>query len=233
MYRQDEFLAALAKFARRLLTPYEIDTTLDALVRKVTTVLEVTGSAVSLELEGQLQFAAASGDVAEALQRGELRAGVGPSAAALDQARTVAVPEVQACEQAWPRYVADARGVEVAAVAALPMRLVETKVGVLTLFADRPRPWPAEDLAAAQVFADMATGYLVNANTWRQQQQLTAHLQTALESRVIIEQAKGIIAESRRITPAAAFPLIRAHARTHRVPMRTVAQAIVEVGLRI
>jgi len=72
-----------------------------------------------------------------------------------------------------------------------------------------------------------------DASMLRQQQQLSVQLQNALESRVVIEQAKGIIAQRRAVTIDEAYQLIRAHARNNNASLRTVAEAIVEVGLKV
>ena len=90
-----------------------------------------------------------------------------------------------------------------------------------------------EDVAAARVLADMATIYLVNVSKLDQQRQLNTQLQHALNSRVIIEQAKGIIATAHGTTVDTAFELIRRHARNHNARIQTVAEAIVHAGLRV
>ena len=88
-------------------------------------------------------------------------------------------------------------------------------------------------MAIAGVLADMATGLLVNASEREQQQQLNDQLEQALDSRVVIEQAKGITANHSGISVDSAFQAIRQHARSHNTSLRSVAKAIVEVGLRV
>ena len=83
------------------------------------------------------------------------------------------------------------------------------------------------------VMADMATIYLINASQLRQQDQLNEQLQLALDSKAIIEQAKGIVANEHDTTVDHAFNHIRAHARNHNVSVRSVAEAIVGLGMRI
>jgi AmiR/NasT family two-component response regulator len=84
----------------------------------------------------------------------------------------------------------------------------------------------------AVVLTDMATSYVVNASKLRQQQQLSEQLQEALESRVVIEQAKGITAHKHAVSVDQAYQLMRRHARTNNASLRLVAEAIVAVGLR-
>jgi AmiR/NasT family two-component response regulator len=79
----------------------------------------------------------------------------------------------------------------------------------------------------------VATSYVVNASKLHQQEQLSEQLQEALESRVVIEQAKGITAQQHAITVDDAYQLIRRHARNNNASLRVVAEAIVAVGLQV
>ena len=106
-------------------------------------------------------------------------------------------------------------------------------VGAVDLYVVGHRAWPAEDLEAAVVLADMITAYLINASKIRQQEQLTEQLQSALESRTVIEQAKGVIAARNGVSVDDAFDRIRRHARTHHVTVRAVSDAIVNLGLQV
>jgi AmiR/NasT family two-component response regulator len=81
--------------------------------------------------------------------------------------------------------------------------------------------------------ADMATGYLINASKLDQQEQLNRHLQHALDSRIVIEQAKGVVANAHHVSMDEAFARIRNHARAHNATVHTVAAAIASLGLRI
>jgi AmiR/NasT family two-component response regulator len=83
------------------------------------------------------------------------------------------------------------------------------------------------------VLADVATSYVVNACKLRQQEQLSEQLQEALESRVVIEQAKGITAYKHAVSIDQAYQLMRRHARNNHASLRLVAEAIVAVGLQV
>ena len=85
----------------------------------------------------------------------------------------------------------------------------------------------------AGVLADVATSYVVNASKLRQQEQLSEQLQKALESRIIIEQAKGITATQHSVTIDQAYQRMRRHARNNNASLRVVAEAIVAVGLQV
>ena len=113
------------------------------------------------------------------------------------------------------------------------MRLADQVIGALNLYAPEPRQWSDEDIAVAGVLADVATSYVVNASKLRQQEQLSEQLQEALNSRVVIEQAKGITAHQHGLTLDQAYQRMRSHAQGNNASVRAVAEAIVAVGLQV
>jgi GAF domain-containing protein len=133
----------------------------------------------------------------------------------------------------WPEFAAAAARVSVVGLAAIPMRLDDQIIGALNLYSTQPRVWSDRAVAVAQVMADLATSYVVNASKLRQQEQLSEQLQEALDTRVVIEQAKGMTAHQRALTVDQAYLRMRSHARNNNASMRKVAEAIVGVGLRV
>jgi len=133
----------------------------------------------------------------------------------------------------WPEFSASATRLSIAGVAAIPMRLGEEVIGAINLYSPVPRDWSDEDVAVAGVLADMATSYVVNASNLHQQEQLSEQLQEALEARIVIEQAKGITFQQNSVTLEQAYQLMRSHARDNNASLRTVAEAIVAVGLQV
>ena len=106
-------------------------------------------------------------------------------------------------------------------------------MGVLNLYDDKPRSWTDDDIRAASLLADVATSYVAKAQRLDQARDTTEQLQTALDTRVAIEQAKGMIANQRDITVDAAFELLRSHARSHQATLRSVADAVVNLRLQL
>jgi len=157
----------------------------------------------------------------------------GPCRDAYDTGEAVRVSDVRQESARWPEFSETAARVGVAGVAGIPMRLADQIIGALNLYSSQPRDWSDEDIAVAGVLADVATSYVVNASKLRQQEQLSEQLQHALESRVIIEQAKGITAQQNSVTVDQAYRLMRGHARNNNASLRTVAEAIVAVGLTV
>ena len=136
-------------------------------------------------------------------------------------------------ERRWPEYAHAAKTAGIRAVAGIPMLAEGSAVGAVNLYDKEPRNWPAEDLRVAAVFANIATGYLVHASAAQQHQRTTEQLHQALSTRVIIEQAKGVLATQRDIDVDEAFLLLRAHARGHGARIHDVARAVVDGDLHL
>jgi GAF domain-containing protein len=227
------FLDALSRFARELVEPYDVDVALGELTGHVTAVLGLAGSGVNLMRDGRLHFENALHAAAFDLEQAQHDHGRGPCLDAIRTGETVAITDLDPYSDRWPEYCEVARRHGVCSVAGIPLLLAGEAIGALNLYAQHRREWSVEDLRAARVFADMATGYLVNASKLDRQGQLNDQLQDALDQRVVIEQAKGITAQDHRTTVDAAFDLIRSYARNHNAGIHTVAEAIVNAGLRV
>ena len=233
MYDHSLFLRMLSEFSARLLSPYDVDAVLRELMERLTEVLGLDGSGVALAREGRLEFTTAVPDRLAELEMAQIASQAGPCMSAYQTGEVVAIPDLQAERDRWPEYCAVASRLGLVSVAGIPMRLSGTTFGAINLYGTGTRTWPEEDLAAAVVMSDMATNYLVNASKLRQQEQLNEQLQRALDSRAIIEQAKGMVASDNDTTVEQAFRRIRTHARNHNVAIGSVAEAIVKLGLKI
>jgi hypothetical protein len=131
----------------------------------------------------------------------------------------VRVTDVRQESARWPDYSATATDLGVAGVAGIPMRHADEIIGALNIYSSQPREWSHEDIAVAVVLADVATSYVLNASKLHDQEQLSEQLQKALESRVVIEQAKGITAQRKSIM-------------IDHASLRTVAEAILAWDFR-
>jgi GAF domain-containing protein len=233
MYDQPLFLDTLSRFAMVLPARYDLEAALSELTESVTQVLDLAGSGVTMAEEGRLRFVTAVSQASGELERNQEDQQAGPCRDAYDTGEVVRVTDVRQESARWPEFSATASRLSVAGVAGIPMRLADEIIGALNLYARGPREWSDEDIAVAGVLADVATSYVVNASKLRQQEQLSEQLQHALESRIVIEQAKGITAQQNSVTINEAYQRIRGHARNNNASLRTVAEAIVAVGLRV
>ncbi len=226
---------ALSDFIRTLLTPYDIDLALNDLAIRLCELLEVEGAGVSLAKDDHLRLATALPPDITPLEETQSAHQSGPCVTAFRKGQAVMVNDLHdsKCRQTWPEYCKTAAEIDYRAVAGIPMKIEDNAFGAINLYSKRAREWGEREIFLTQTFADAATVYLLNASTFDRERVLNKHLQHALDSRVLVEQAKGIIAEARGITVDEAFELIRRQARSRNASLRSVAEAIVTLGLRL
>jgi GAF domain-containing protein len=213
----------LPSFAKVLRADHDLTTALAGLMKNLSTVMGLSGIGVTLAEEDGRPCVAKIGRHQEKEQSG-------PCRDAFDTGHVVRVTDVREEAGRWPEFSAAANCVHVAGVAGIPMRLADKVIGVLSLYSPQPRDWSDEDIAVASVLADVATGYVVSGSKLRRQEQLSKQLLEALESRIVIEQAKGMVASRHSVTIGEAYRLIRRYARNHNARLRVVAEAIVAHG---
>lgn len=235
MHDQPLLLRTLSRFASILPASYDLQETLSELTESVTAVLGLCGSWVTVADAGELRSINGLGQAFAELDRdhAQLHPFPCPCRDAYSTGELVRVSDVRNELARWPEFSAAATRLSMAGVAAVPMRLAEEVIGALNLYSPEPRDWSDEDMAVAGVLGSMATSYIVNASKLSQQRQLSEQLQEALTSRVVIEQAKGIVSEQESVSLTAAYQLMRSHARDRNASLRVVAEAIVSVGLRV
>ena len=233
MLDQSLLLNTLSRFAQALPLIYDVETVLSDLAESVVGVLGLAGSGVTLAQNGRLVFIVAAGSGLDDLERAQERHQRGPCVDAFTSGQIVARSNLTSGDDRWPQYTETAQRLGIGSVAGIPMKLADRSFGALNLYATDADGWPDDELHAAQVLADVATSYLVNGSKVRQLEQLNEQLQHALDSRVIIEQAKGVVASREAVSIDEAFNRIRRHARAHNATVRTVAEAIISVGLQV
>jgi transcriptional regulator with GAF, ATPase, and Fis domain len=181
---------------------------------------------------GKLRVVAASSERTRLLELFELQTDEGPCVECFHTAAAVSVDNLPTAGR-WPRFTAAASEVGFAAVHALPMRLRSDVVGALNLFGTEPGALDRENLRIGQALADIATVGLLQQRAIRARDVLTEQLQAALNSRVLIEQAKGLLAERLQIDVEQAFTILRSTARNRNQRLSDLAQALVDGTERI
>ena len=223
---------SLVEFARTLTGKFDISDVLNDLSSRVTSVLDIAGAGVSLFSGTEVSYATASSEQSAIVERVQGDRQSGPCVEAILTSEDLLIEDITEESQRWPEYVAAADTAGIAAVAALPMRNT-IRIGALSLYDTRVRQWTPAEVVTARVFADMATGYVLSASELERERRTVEQLQQALDSRVIIEQAKGIVANEYGISVDAAFVRIRTYARSHNASLRSIAHAVVALGLRV
>jgi GAF domain-containing protein len=201
---------------------------LHTLTERCVQLLGVDAAGILLvDQQGTLNLVAASTEQTRLLELFQLQNEEGPCLDCYHSGQSVACTDLAALPQRWPRFAAAAHDQGFAAVQAVPMRLREQTLGALNLFRCTPSAIPAEATTIARSFANMATISILQLRALRHSEVVTEQLQNALNSRIVIEQAKGILAERRHISIAEAFTLMRTYARDHNRLLSLVAQAII------
>ncbi|WP_328851296.1 GAF and ANTAR domain-containing protein [Micromonospora globbae] len=183
---------------------------------------------VVTDRQDNLQVVAASSERTRRLELFQLQTDQGPCVDCFRTGQPVSVIDVRVASHRWPRFAAAAAEVGFTAVHALPMRLRSEVIGALSLFDTRPGALDEGRVRIGQALADVATIGLLQQRAIHHRDILTEQLQTALNSRVLIEQAKGVLAERLQVDVGEAFALLRNGARSRNRRLSDLAQAIVD-----
>jgi transcriptional regulator with GAF, ATPase, and Fis domain len=190
--------------------------------------LDVSAAGLLLaDPRGELRVVAASSEAVRLLELFQIQSDQGPCLDCFRSGQPVQAADLAAEAQRWPRFAPAAGQAGFAAVQALPMRLREQVIGALNLFRARPGAFDPAEVRVGQALADVATISLLQERNMRHSDTLNEQLQTALNSRVIIEQAKGKLAERLGLDMEEAFNLLRESARTSNRRLSDLAQAFV------
>lgn len=138
------------------------------------------------------------------------------------------VADLRAASDRWPSFVSSALDVGIRSVAAVPAEYAGQVAGAVSLYSTQLHDWTALEIATASMVGGLVGGLLACSDRIQQQQEVVAQLEHALDSRVLIEQAKGFLAATEHISIAEAFERMRRHARSHEIKLAAVAAAVVD-----
>jgi transcriptional regulator with GAF, ATPase, and Fis domain len=227
---RDQALAdTFVLLADTLVADYDVLDLLDQLMSASVDLIGVTAAGLLLDDQrGNLQVVASSSEETRLLEIFQLQTNQGPCLECVRTGAPVTSQDISAETQRWPLFAPRAGEVGFRSVAALPMRLRDDVVGALNLFQAGDEPIDPHQRRLGQAFADVATIGILQRRTVHRSALLAEQLQFALNSRVVIEQAKGIVAERRTTTMAAAFDLLRRYARDHNLKLTDTAMAVID-----
>ncbi len=227
--REPALLDAFVALADTLVDDYDVIELLHRLVETCTQLLAAATAGILLsDGRGALQVMAHSTEAVRLLELLQLQTHEGPCLDCVDTGRPVSAPDLTQTTDRWPQFAPRALQEGFRAVHALPMRLRTQTIGGLNLYSGQPGPLPPEDLRVVQALADVATISILHERAHRRSEILTEQLQTALNSRIIIEQAVGVLAERTGLDIPDAFTLLRDHARNNRALLSDIARGVVE-----
>ena len=201
---------------------------LSGLATDAVALLDVASTGLLLADERQvLHVVAASSERTRSLEMFQLQSEEGPCLDCYRNGRPVLVADLSRETSRWPRFVEAAQGVGFASVHAVPMRLRDNVLGTMGLFGESTGALADDDLNLAQALAHVASVAVVQDASVADQRRLAEQLQHALNSRVVIEQAKGVLAQSGGLDMDEAFAVLRSYARDRNQRLTELARAVV------
>jgi GAF domain-containing protein len=232
--REDQLLQTVGTLADSLVDDFDIVDLLQVLVDECTSIFDAAAAGILLlSPAGDLEVIVSTSERSELVGLMQVEAGEGPCVEAVATGQVVSVEDLREVGGRWPKFADDARRSGFASLHAIPMRLRNSILGSLNLFRDRPGVLNEPDAAAARTLTDIATISILQQRIVEESLTTQSKLQHALDSRVVIEQAKGYIAQSHGLDMDGAFRLIRAHARSTQTRLSVVAEAIISGSLRL
>lgn len=227
--RERGLLDAFGTLADTLVADYDVVDLLQTLVETCQNLLDVT--AVGLLLadpnDGALDLVASTSEEASIVEAMQLAAETGPCLECFRTSAPVVVADIADTPEDWSAFRQGALEKGFRSVCAIPLRLRDDTIGALNLFRAEVGALNERDVLAAQAMADVATIGILHERNFRAADVLREQLQFALDSRVSIEQAKGVLAHTHGVSMDEAFGRMRSYARSNRLPLAEVARGLV------
>ena len=229
MTRESVLARTLVELADTLVDDFDVVDLLTRLTDRCVEVLDVDAAGIMLAApDGHLRVMASSDEAMRVLELFEIQAQEGPCLDCHRTGQPVVNQDLAGVNGRWPRFAAEALAAGFHAVHALPMRLRGSVIGALNLFRAGPGEMGSDDRDVAQAFADVATIAILQHRAAQEAQIVNEQLTHALNSRVVIEQAKGMVAEGLRLDMEQSFNALRNHARNHNERLADLANAIID-----
>jgi GAF domain-containing protein len=229
MTREADVVRSLVEMADTLVDDYDIVDMLTGVAHRCVSLLGVSAAGVMLASPaGKLGLVASSSETMRLLELFELQAQEGPCLDAFRAGVPVEHENLQAGTGRWPRFSAAALQAGFVSAAAFPLRLRDVTLGALNLLRTTHDPMDEADIIVSRAFADLAALSIAQHRASTDAHRLNEQLSTALTSRVVIEQAKGVISERAGIDLAEAFARLRAYARNGNHRLTDVARAAID-----
>ncbi|MDX6286340.1 MAG: hypothetical protein QOG53_1825 [Frankiales bacterium] len=228
MARDGELAEAFVELADTLVDQYDVVEFMHRLNEHCVSLFDAAASGLLLaDHRGELSVIAASAEETRLLELFQLQNDEGPCMDCYRTGEVVSVADLEK-ETRWPKFVPHAIAHGFFSVHAIPMRLRDETIGTLNLFGTERGQMEAASLRAAQALADVATIGVLQERAIHRAEVVAEQLQTALNSRVVIEQAKGLLAAKGGLDMDGAFSQLRAYARNHNRRLSEIAFEVVD-----
>jgi transcriptional regulator with GAF, ATPase, and Fis domain len=228
LHRQALLAQRFVRLADTLVDDFDVVEVLDDLMGTCLDLLDVDQAGLLLtDPQGNLQRLASSSEEARLLELLQVQTREGPCFEAVQSGQTIIVDRIDETHQRWPTFAARASADGFRSVYAFPMRLRDATVGGLNLFGTEEDTLDEEGRVIAKALADIATIGILQQRSLHRSSLLAENLQHALNTRVVVEQAKGVLAERGNLPMEETFARLRSYARSHNLKLSDVAHAVV------
>ncbi len=233
MERRDEWLArTFVELADTLVADYDVVDFLSTLSERCVELLQtVEVGLVLVDGQGRLQVMASSTERMRVAELFEVQNEEGPCFDCQRGGQQVINEALDSTADRWPRFGPMARNAGFRMVHALPLRLRRDVIGAMNIFDTELKEMTSSQVNISQALADAATIGILQERSVREQVDVAGQLQGALNSRIVIEQAKGVVAEQQKVSMENAFALLRGYSRSSRTPLSDVARAVIDRSL--
>ena len=230
MDTREEWLArTFVELADTLVADYDVVDFLSTLAERCAELLEtVEVGIVLLDRQGGLQVMASSTERMRVAELFEVQNEEGPCFDCQRVGEQLVNTPLESAEGRWPRFGPMAREAGFQMVHALPLRLRRDVIGAMNIFDTEMKEMTPRQVNISQALADAATIGILQERSVRQQIDVAGQLQGALNSRILIEQAKGVVAEQQQVNMEEAFAMLRGYSRSTRIPLSDVARAVID-----
>jgi GAF domain-containing protein len=226
--REERITGTFVELADSLVDRFDIVDLLTLLAERSVEIFDVDAAGLLMsDIGGELRLMAATSEAIELVELMQLQADQGPCLDCFRTGAPVLVADLGDVAERWPRFAPEAMSAGFRAIHAVPLRLRGKVIGALNLFRTSPGGLDHADATAAQALADVATVALLQQRAVTEAQILAEQLQDALNSRVAIEQAKGVLAAQADLGMDEAFLQLRRYARAHQRLLTEVAEDVV------
>jgi transcriptional regulator with GAF, ATPase, and Fis domain len=222
------------ELADTLVGEFDLTDFLHTLIERTVDLVDADAGGIMLaDQRGGLEVMAASSHASRLVELFELQHDEGPCLDAFRSGRSVTRVDEAEMAAAWPVFTPRLAAAGFASAQAIPLRLREDVIGALNIFRIAPGALEPADMKLARALADVATVGILQQRVISAREILAEQLETALNSRILIEQAKGVLAERSGVSVDEAFVLLRSHARNTGSPLRQVATEVIHGRLRL